>query len=51
MERAAARSAVAPEDDVAAPDDQDADDSGMVGRPVVEQMLGGRVIDVEDQHG
>ncbi len=36
---------VSPADDVAASDDADADDSGLVGRPVVEQLLGGRVID------
>ncbi len=39
---------VSPADDVAAHDDDDADDSGMVGRPVVEQLLGGRVIDETD---
>jgi len=36
---------VSPAQDVAASDDVDADDSGLVGRPVVEQLLGGRVID------
>ena len=36
---------VEPADDVAGDDDADAADSGMVGRPVVEQLLGGKVID------
>lgn len=36
---------VSPADDAAADDDVDAADSGMVGRPVVEQLLGGTVID------
>ena len=36
---------VAPADDVPSADDADADDSGLVGRPVVERLLGGRVID------
>jgi DNA polymerase III subunit gamma/tau len=48
-ERGPARSAtparVAPADDEPSVDDQDADDSGLVGRPVVERLLGGRVID------
>jgi DNA polymerase-3 subunit gamma/tau len=35
-------------DDVPSPDDVDAADSGLVGRPVVEQLLGGRVIDETD---
>ena len=39
---------VPPADDVAASDDVDADDSGLVGQPVVEQLLGGRVIDESD---
>ena len=34
-----------PADDVPSADDADADDSGLVGRPVVERFLGGRVID------
>jgi DNA polymerase-3 subunit gamma/tau len=37
--------AVAPADDEPSADDADADDSGLVGRPVVERLLGGRVID------
>ena len=36
---------VAPADDEPSADDADADDSGLVGRPVVERLLGGRVID------
>jgi DNA polymerase-3 subunit gamma/tau len=36
---------VAPADDEPSADDLDADDSGLVGRPVVERFLGGRVID------
>jgi len=39
---------IQPADDVAASDDVDADDSGLVGQPVVEQLLGGRVIDESD---
>ncbi|HET8617238.1 MAG TPA: DNA polymerase III subunit gamma and tau [Actinomycetales bacterium] len=35
-------------DDEPSPDDVDAADSGLVGRPVVEQLLGGRVIDETD---
>jgi hypothetical protein len=34
--------------DEASRDDVDAADSGLVGRPVVEQLLGGRVIDETD---
>jgi DNA polymerase III subunit gamma/tau len=45
---APARRVVAPEHDEASADDPDAEDSGMVGRPVVEQLLGGRVIDEID---
>ncbi len=36
---------VAPEDDTVSDDDPDAEDSGMVGPSVVEELLGGRVID------
>jgi DNA polymerase-3 subunit gamma/tau len=39
---------VAPEHDTPSDDDPDAEDSGMVGPRVVEQLLGGRVIDVRD---
>ncbi|MFP5336598.1 MAG: DNA polymerase III subunit gamma and tau [Actinomycetes bacterium] len=42
------RAPVAPEDDTWSRDDEDAEDSGMVGPRVVEEMLGGRVIDVRD---
>ena len=40
--------AVQPADDEAADDDVDVADSGLVGQPVVEQLLGGRVIDESD---
>ena len=40
--------AVQPADDEAADDDADVADSGLVGQPVVEQLLGGRVIDESD---
>jgi DNA polymerase-3 subunit gamma/tau len=43
---AAATVTVAPEDDTPTADDPDADDSGMAGTAVVEEMLGGRVIDI-----
>lgn len=39
---------IAPEDDVPDRDDPDAEDSGLVGATVVEQILGGRVITVEE---
>jgi DNA polymerase-3 subunit gamma/tau len=39
---------VAPEHDVPDRDDPDAEDSGLVGHEVVEQLLGGRVIRVDD---
>lgn len=42
------RATVAPEHDVPDMNDPDAEDSGMVGTQVVEQLLGGRVIEVED---
>jgi DNA polymerase-3 subunit gamma/tau len=35
-------------DDVPSRDDVDAADSGLVGRPVVERLLGGKVIDETD---
>ena len=41
-------SRVEPADDVATSEDTDVTDSAMVGRPVVEQFLGGRVIDETD---
>jgi hypothetical protein len=41
-------SRVAPEDDEPSVDDMDAEDSGLVGRAVVERLLGGTVI---DEHG
>jgi DNA polymerase-3 subunit gamma/tau len=51
-ERGSGRSAtparVAPADDEPSVDDLDAADSGLVGRPVVERLLGGRVIDETD---
>jgi DNA polymerase III subunit gamma/tau len=47
-ERPVARGAVAPENDVPSEGDPEAEDSGIVGARVVEQMLGGRVIDVSD---
>jgi DNA polymerase-3 subunit gamma/tau len=39
---------VAPKDDQPSADDADADDSDLVGRPVVERLLGGVVIDESD---
>ena len=39
---------VAPALDEPSADDLDAEDSGLVGRAVVEQLLGGRVIDETD---
>lgn len=35
------------EDDAPSPDDQDVEESGMLGIPVIERLLGGRVIDEE----
>ncbi|GAA4350470.1 DNA polymerase III subunit gamma and tau [Angustibacter luteus] len=42
-------SAVALADDLPSADDPDAEDSDLVGRPVVERLLGGRVIDETDE--
>jgi DNA polymerase-3 subunit gamma/tau len=42
------RGGVALEDDVPDRDDPDAEDSGLIGAPVVEQILGGKVITVEE---
>jgi DNA polymerase-3 subunit gamma/tau len=39
---------VAPEDDTWSRDDEDAEDSGLAGPQVVEQILGGRVIEVRE---
>jgi DNA polymerase-3 subunit gamma/tau len=41
---------VAPEDDEPSVDDPTAEDSGMIGQPVVERLLGGKVIDIEERH-
>ena len=42
-------SSVALADDQPSADDPDAEDSDLVGRPVVERLLGGRVIDETDE--
>lgn len=47
---ATASAATAPrveDDDAPSPDDEDAEDSGLMGIPVIERLLGGRVIDEE----
>jgi DNA polymerase-3 subunit gamma/tau len=44
----AQRATIAPEDDVPDRDDPDAEDSGLIGAPVVEQILGGKVITIEE---
>lgn len=36
-----------PEEDAPSPDDADAEDSGLMGIPVIERLLGGRVLDEE----
>ncbi|MDX5318069.1 MAG: hypothetical protein LPK38_01720, partial [Actinomycetes bacterium] len=46
----ATASATAPaveDDDAPSPDDEDAEDSGLMGIPVIERILGGRVVDEE----
>jgi len=43
-----ARSPAAPEHDSWSRDDEDAEDSGLAGPQVVEQILGGRVIEVRE---
>lgn len=44
----AVQAPVAPEDDTWSRDDEDAEDSGLAGPHVVEQILGGRVIEVRE---